>query len=158
MTRPRVDSLRMDFYPAPPQIPLLRRFVIDFYTKLAIDAELVSRLALTTHEMLENAMKYSLDGMARLEIDVEHDGTPSFTVRTINKSTASNIEHLTRQFAEMSDYTDSWQFYRLTMERTAWRLDGSGLGLARLWAEADMTLSLRLDGEIVEIRANSKPR
>lgn len=36
MSQERNDSLRMDFYPSPAQIPLLRRFVIEFFGKASV--------------------------------------------------------------------------------------------------------------------------
>ncbi len=158
MTTQRNHSLRMDFYPCPAQVSLLRRFVTDFFGKLPLGADLVARLALTTHELLENAMKYSRDGMARLEVDVEHDGGEAVEVRTRNKSVPGNIGALKKQFAEMNEYNDSWQYYGLAMERTATRVEGSGLGLARVRAEAEMALSLHVDGDVVEIHATSRTK
>jgi hypothetical protein len=156
MNTPRTHSLRLDFYPCAPQIPLLRRFVCDFFGKLPIDPELVSRVAMSTHEMIENAMKYSIDGTARLEIDIAGDGEQAVSIRTINRASLGDIEALERQFAEMHEYEDSWDFYKLAMVRTAERVGGSGLGLARLRAEGDMTLDLTVRGDRVEIRASSK--
>src|SRR5262245_10089429 len=54
-------------------VSVVRRFVTDFYERFLSDPEGTSRVALATHEMLENAVKYSKDGETRIRIDVERD-------------------------------------------------------------------------------------
>jgi hypothetical protein len=42
------------------------------------------------------------------------------------------------------------------MRKAAERVDGSGLGLARVRAEADMVLSYEIQGDIVHLRASAR--
>ena len=48
-------------------------------------------------------------------------------------------------------------FYTQLMRESATRNEGSGLGLARVWAEADFDLDLKTEGDQVTITAFGKP-
>src|SRR5258706_16012562 len=85
--------VRMEFTPSAVLIPVVRRFISEFYDRLVIDKDTVSRVALATHELLENTVKYSIDGVASIAIDVKERDTGGFaTVRFRNRASAENIE------------------------------------------------------------------
>lgn len=54
-----MTMFELNFRPSFELISIVRRFVSDFYKKMLNDADAVSRVALATHELLENAVKYS---------------------------------------------------------------------------------------------------
>ncbi len=49
--------IELRFSPSPELIPVVRRFVSAFYERLLSQADAASRLALATHELLENTCK-----------------------------------------------------------------------------------------------------
>ena len=56
-------------------VSTVRRFTGEFYRRVLVDQELASRLALATHEMLENAMPL-YDGLyawCRKEVAGDHE-------------------------------------------------------------------------------------
>jgi hypothetical protein len=117
------------------------------------DLDVSSRLALTTHELLENATKYSVDGAAHLFVQVD---IPAgiVEVRVRNRSTAAQIQRVRGSFDEIAAASDSGTLYATMMRRTAVLESGSGgLGLARIWAESEMTIRLTVTGDQVEIQA-----
>ena len=93
LTPSDVPSFSLVFRPSVYLISLVRRFVEEFYEKVSSDPNVVSRLALTTHELLENAAKYSSDGSTSLyvEVDAKHNHV---LVRTTNPATAQNLAAL----------------------------------------------------------------
>ncbi len=146
-------SFELVFCPSVQLISLVRRFVEDFYQGVLADRAVSSRLALATHELLENAAKYSTDGSASLCVQVDtRAGT--VLVRTTNRATATQIERLQSAFDEIRSARDVNAHYEETIRRTAVLRAGSGgLGLARILAEADMAMELRVEDDRVHIGA-----
>src|SRR5260370_19276427 len=88
-----VPSFELLFRPSVNLIHVVRCFVTDFYAKVVVEPDTVQRLALATHELLENAHKYSNDGDVALfvECDIE---SGAVSARTMNRaSTARSEEH-----------------------------------------------------------------
>jgi hypothetical protein len=149
-------SFEIFFRPCGDLISVVRCFVADFYTKAIPDPDAAQRLALTTHELLENAAKYSADGEAVLFVEL-HPGTGAVSVRTANRATAEQIASLRGAFAEIAAATSAADHYAEAMRRTAVKRSGSGgIGLARIWAESDMHLELFVDGDRVEVHARGQ--
>src|SRR5690349_6476892 len=51
-------------------VPIVRRFVSDFYREVFEDEEAISRMALVTHELMENAVQHSSGGEAHLLVEM----------------------------------------------------------------------------------------
>src|SRR5947209_8429255 len=62
----------LNFRPNVALVSVVRRFVNEFYQRFLSDPDATSRLALATHELLENAVKYSKDGETTIRIELEH--------------------------------------------------------------------------------------
>ncbi len=144
------DYIELSFRPNVELVSMVRRFVSDFYSRLLHDEDTISRVALATHELLENAVKYSTDRESRIRVDFVSD---SLVVRTWNQATTDKLVQLKQAFAEMAAEPDPVVHYYGLMVRNARLTDGSGLGLARIRAEADMTLDLDIDGDVACIKA-----
>jgi hypothetical protein len=150
----KAPSFELLFRPSVELISVVRSFVADFYARVVQDPDAAYRIALSTHELLENVAKYSTDGETTLFVECEAD---SVSVRTINRASAERIALLEQAFAEMSEATTADTMYIAAMRRSAARASGSGgLGLARIWAEGEMKLTLVVEADRVEIRASGK--
>ncbi|MCA9619584.1 MAG: ATP-binding protein [Myxococcales bacterium] len=146
----------LSFEPNVQLINVVRRFVSDFYDEILGDPDVVSRVALATHEMLENAVRYSTDGATRVRLDVAPDeGRSVLTITMQNQAAPQNREALARLFDEMRNASDPMDHYCAVMRRNAKRTDGSGLGLARIRAEAEMSLDYELSGDLVTLIART---
>jgi len=136
-------------------VSVVRRFVSAFYERV-LGGDAPERIALATHELLENAVKYSVDNETALRIEVDHDKTPSeICVRTWNRTSLEHRATLERRFERLAKSTDAFGAYQELMKVAAKRVDGSGLGLARVRAEADMSLAFELDDDQVCIIART---
>jgi hypothetical protein len=148
----RIPSFDLLFRPSVELITVVRRFVADFYIQVIPDQDTASRLALTTHELLENAVKYSTDGEAALYVELDK-AAGTVSVRTRNRATEAQIAQVRTTFAEISAAPDATVLYAALLRRSALASGSGGLGLARIWAESDMVLELVISDDKVEIQA-----
>jgi anti-sigma regulatory factor (Ser/Thr protein kinase) len=151
---PAQTLCELTFSPNVELISVVRRFVSAFYDQILRDRETSSRLAVATHELLENACKYSCDGTTTLRIEVM-DGRRRARILLSNRATPERIADLRARFAEMGTYTEPDAYYQAMMERSMKSDLGSGLGLARIQAEAEMTLELTSDADRLCIAAHT---
>ena len=147
----------LSFSPNVRLIATVRRFVGEFYVRVLNDENITSRLVVATHELLENAVRYSLDGQSAIRIGVLRvEGGVKVTIETRNKTGDANLAELNALLAEMRVTQDRLSFYQVLMKRSSKRLDGSGLGLGRIHAESQMDLSCELEGDVVKLRAEAQ--
>jgi hypothetical protein len=132
----------LSFRPNIKLVSTVRRFTDEFYRRVLVDHELSARLALTTHEMLENAVAYAVDGETAIRIEVQDN---ILTIRTWNRATPERLQSVQAMIAEMNAVADPDEYYQTQLVKTAKRTDGSGLGIARIRAEAGMEISCEID-------------
>jgi hypothetical protein len=135
-------------------VSVIRRFIEELYEQIFDDLDVVSRIALVAHELLENAVKYSRAGSARIQIRVEEHGADRrISIQVSNDATPDNLATLRAAMAEMDAAEDPMLHYQILMRRNSKRRDGSGLGLARVVAEGETTLGLIIEDERASLRA-----
>lgn len=130
-------------------VPDVRKFVERLHRRVSSPDD-ISRVALATHELLENAVKFSSDGSASLKVEV---GGSTVTITTRNRAKPSHLDEVAKIAEELAGALDPMLFYLEQMRRHPER--SGGLGLGRVAAEGEMKLELRLDGDIVQIRAET---
>ena len=149
-TNPRVE---VTFAPTVFLVSVMRQFVSNFYARVVGDGP-SQMLAMATHELLENALKYSSEDGATIMIEVEPDtDVDRVRIRIQNRAAPHHIPPLQQVMARMNEAPDPMVHYVNLMRETSKRSEGSGLGLARLRAEAGMTLALEVEGNQVCIVA-----
>ena len=148
-------ELRLDARPH--LVSVTRRFVEQALQTLVDDADFVARAAMAAHELLENAAKYARQGKAELSVVLSRaaGGTEELTLRLCNAASPDHIARLREIFSAIDGCADPLAMYVDLMRRNAHDLDMSGLGLARIRAEGEMTLALDIDGEVATIAARA---
>lgn len=150
-------SFELRFSPCDQLISIVRRFVLSFYGSILDDEELSSQLALATHELLDNAVKYGTTPTAELAVTVIPEGDAHRIVVSIrNRAELRHIGEADRIIRELQAADSIFDHYQDLLHVAADRVDGSGLGLARIAAETRLQLTSRVDGDVIEIRAETQ--
>lgn len=142
----------LSFRPNITLVSTVRRFTDEFYRRVLVEHELSARIALATHEMLENAVAYATDGETAIRIEI-HEGR--LVVKTWNRTRPERIEAVKTMIDEINASHDADDYYQAQLVKTAKRTDGSGLGLARIRAEALMTLGYEVTNDQVCVFAST---
>jgi hypothetical protein len=111
--------------------------------------EVVARLAVATHELFENAVKFSADGTCSFRIDVDEAG---ILITTRNRASVDDLLEL-RDFAHrLAGATDMVAFY-LELMRASPKERIGGLGIGRVAAEGEAQIELSFEDDVVVTRA-----
>jgi two-component sensor histidine kinase len=143
----------------PAMVSPTRRIIEAKLGPVLQDEDAIFRVAMTAHELLENAAKYASDGQARLEVHVIPRGDDAIVqVAVTNNATPEHINQLGICYAEMNAASDAMAHYFALMRRNAKpSKDGralSRLGLARVRAEGEMEIAVDVQGPVVKVTAS----
>jgi hypothetical protein len=75
------------------------------------------------------------------------------SIETRNRTSPESKAALRALVAEMHAAPERGAFYQTLIQRSSIREDGSGLGLGRIYAEAEMDVTCDFDDELVRLRA-----
>jgi hypothetical protein len=137
----KAPYFHLAFRPNITLVSTVRRFIGEFYRRLLVDQEVGSRLALATHELLENAVAYASSDETEIRIEIVED---QLVIKTWNCTLPERIAGLKTVLEEMNEAPDADLYYQQMLLRTSKRTEGSGLGLARIRAECEMKLGFEL--------------
>lgn len=148
-------NMHLNFRPNIDLISSTRRFVNELMDSMISNPDASSRVALTIHELLENTLKYSTDGEARLDVSVQRqDGRAVVEVSASNRATPEQLQELQQRIDELREVADPMGLYVSMMVDSA-RRDGSGLGLVRIRVEGEMDVTYAIDGDRITIKCST---
>jgi anti-sigma regulatory factor (Ser/Thr protein kinase) len=159
---PENHELEMTLSVLPRVVSRVRQFIEGFVAesaeRMGSAPYLADRVALATHELLENVAKYAEDrhGVLRLVSRAEGSGQRRLTVSVTNRTAPEHIERVKAIFADIEQAPDPMVHYLALLGRRS-AVGESGIGLARIRAECGMNLSLSVDGNEVRIAATTHP-
>jgi anti-sigma regulatory factor (Ser/Thr protein kinase) len=147
-------QFELSFSPNVSLVSTVRRFVSEFYSQILFNDDATSQLAVATHELLDNAVLYSFDGNTSIRVGVRKTGSElRVRIETKNRASPSNIEAISTMLDKLRVAEDPVLFFQNLMRESAKRVDGSGLGLARVRAESEMSIDYDIHGDLVHLRA-----
>ncbi len=159
---PLPTTFNMRIGPTQELVSVVRRFVKSLYEQILRDRRTSAQLALVTHELLENAVKYTIDDETTLWVHLipvaESLSDATVLIRTRNRATPENIRSAQRLIGTIRDAEDPYRFYQELILASAELPDISGLGLARIRAETPMTIDVKVEGDEIEIVAQAQLR
>lgn len=148
-------NMHLNFRPNVDLISSTRRFVNELMDSMISNPDASSRVALTIHELLENTLKYSTDGEARLDVSVQRlEGRAVVEVSASNRATPEQLHELQQRIDELREVADPMGLYVSMMVDSA-RRDGSGLGLVRIRVEGEMEVTYAIDGDRITIKCST---
>ena len=150
-------SVDLSFQPRLESVSAVRRFLEVHYGRLVADSELISRMAVTVHELLENAAKYSAGGGSHLRVEVDPSLPHRLSISVDNQVDPRHLPGLQETVAELSTAEDPVDVYQRYLMRAATREEGSGLGLARIFVEAEMNVEVELHDDHICVKAIATP-
>lgn len=131
------------------QVPDVRRFTERLLAWIP-DRDMRARVSLATHELFENAIKFSGDGQATLLIEITREPL-QVRITTKNRAGQANLASLHKLSTRLQEAADAMSFY-LGMMKDAPAARG-GLGIGRVAAEAEMNVSMHFEQDVVIVRA-----
>lgn len=147
-------QLNLEFRPTPVVISAVRSSVAMIVERYLSDRDVATRIAIATQELLENVLRHSQDGDAELSVHADQD-THRVVIETRSKADAAKVDDLARRIREMLAH-DAMEYYAQTIAAVAESEEDGGLGLARIYAEADMTLDVQRVAEEVRVIATTR--
>jgi hypothetical protein len=148
--------VELRFRPNVRLVTVVRRFVSEFYQRTLIDPDGCSRVAMATHELLENAVKYSTDGETLIRIEMADAVTRTVSITLRNRATPAHVAALREIVDGMAAAPDAFEYYQQVIADRVRRKEGSGLGLVRICAEGEMTVRLAVANDAVELVATTQ--
>jgi anti-sigma regulatory factor (Ser/Thr protein kinase) len=149
-------TIELELRPTLDIVPIVRRFVEHFVERILGQADAASRMALAASELLENAAKFTMDGLAKMRLACEPvAGGTRLSIRTVNRAIERDRDNVMHLLEELGDSPDPADHYQELMRKSARRRQGSGLGLVRVWVEAEMRLSYKVSGDTITLDAVS---
>ncbi|MBX3220153.1 MAG: ATP-binding protein [Labilithrix sp.] len=150
-------SFELSVSPAPTLVASVRRFVAELCGRVLADGDIAARVVVATHELLDNAVRYATQDASRIRVELHHVGDDvGVVIVTKNRLDEDRGRELQRLLDAMQASPDRGAYYRDLMRQAVARLDGPGLGLGRVHAEAGLDLCGRFEEGTVLIRAEGR--
>lgn len=145
-------SLRWTVPPPPRLATKVRELVTTIYRDLLSQDE-NDRIAIAAHELLENLLKYSSDGVSTFDVEIcRRTSDAVVRLQTRNRASDEHLVVVRRTVDGIVQGGDPDRVYDELLATSPYRA-GSGLGLARIRAEAGMDLACTTDGAVVTLTA-----
>lgn len=142
-------------------VAALSALVCEFCRALISDPQVVSRFHMAAQELAENLVKYSVGREVKLAaVLTETRGNTELSLRATNRSTPAQLDQVERCLVALVKAPDPTAHYDRLIREAAPREQGSGLGLARLRAEGELSVDYSIQGDqlTISVRASVELR
>ncbi len=142
----------LTFTPDEHLVTAVSRLVSDFCRTLMASMDTAWRFYMAAQELAENITKYSTSGDVTLQVELEEvDGAHVMRVFARNQAAPEQLAAVSKRLAEIKESTNPTALYDRIAREIAPHGDISGLGLARIRAEAGLDLDYQIEGNELTI-------
>jgi hypothetical protein len=153
----RHPTMSVVFRPHPGLLTQTREFVASFCGTFVRDPDLVYRITIAVHELLENVIKYSCDGATDMTIELRDDeGSSRVAIRVENRALPDHIASVREAIDRIHEAADPFELYCQMIHASVARGTHSGLGLVRICAEAACDLDYSIVGDTLALSARAR--
>jgi hypothetical protein len=148
--------IRIHFSPRPQLVPAVSQLAAEFLRLADGDQDWLARVHMAAHELAENIAKYSTSAEVSLELALADEaGGRTLIIRTRNRATPERLLDVTRRLRELMIADNPDALYDEWLERSLAAEGVSGLGLARIRAEAGLCFeyTVREDELTIAVKA-----
>lgn len=150
----------MSAFPGERMVTAVSSLVSEFCKTLLWDRDIADRFHMAAQELAENLVKYSSGSEVSLtaELIAGEDNTV-LQLAARNHSTKEQLDAVELRLRELTTTDDPVELYDRLIRETAPLEDGSGLGLARIRAEAELDVDYSIVGTelTISVRASVQP-
>jgi hypothetical protein len=157
---PRHDlQLELHLDSNPRLVSVVRRFIEEALEKVVDDdQDLVGRLSMAAHELVENGVKYALCDPTVMRIALEQGpGGIRARIAITNQASVENVDRLRAIVADIArtGRSELPELYENYLRRREMNGNSAGVGLVRIRAEAEMSIDCEVTGSMVTIVATA---
>jgi hypothetical protein len=133
-----------------------REFLFNFLAIALQDRDVASQICIAAHELMENAIKYSADEAAHIQVELLAAGPIRLSVE--NAIRPEHVDNFINEVRAAQKAEDAFAFYQKKMVESLARADGkAGLGLARIRWESQMSLYCEVKDGVARITCVREP-
>lgn len=145
-------NVSLSFIPSAELVSGVARVATDFCRLALKQTETASRIHLAVHELVENVIKYSTNFELSLDMEFEQqDDCTILKLSTKNRARAESLQQVVKLLTELKSADDPIAFYDRLLLEAAPKKVGSGIGLARIRAEADFEVDFEIEGDELKV-------
>jgi hypothetical protein len=153
-------EVTMSSFPSSRIAAAVSRLVSEFCRSLVDDDDdVVSRFHMAAQELAENLVKYSSGPMVSISAElISGDETAVLRLQAKNQSSSEQLEAVEQRLKELKNAQDPVELYDRLICESAPHDDVSGLGLARIRAEAELEVDYAIEGNELTIAVHATVR
>jgi hypothetical protein len=142
--------------PPPEGLASRVRELLSCIYKDVLEPDDTNSVAMAAHELLENLVKYSVQGTSSFEIEIrERHGQAFVRLQTRNMASPEHARGAKQLVERLSSSPDPSSVYVDLISTSPFR-EGSGLGIARVCAEGCMDITCSSEGSVVTLVAQRR--
>lgn len=145
-------SVTIDFPPSMAAVDRIIRWLSELCYLSPGDLDVTSRMELAIYELVENTVKYGTDSKVSVKVSVEDtEAGKLLKLSTHNQAAPERLGSAVRILTDLRETADPIAYYDQLILESAPRQGMSGLGLARIRAEAELELDFAVEGNRLSI-------
>lgn len=153
---PKRSAFELKFTANVELLTVARRCIIEFFGQLLSNQEAVAPLVIVTHELLENAVKFTSRDEPVFRAEVLRDvGIARVVLETRNFADDAHATALFRNIGEIDAATNAFAHYQALIRKSIKTKTAFGLGIARLRAETQTRISASMSEGRVLVRVEA---